>query len=136
MGSPPASDFSRIQQNIATEISSRASGASGHGTCAAVVRQAVEAATGQTMVRPSSTSAKDYGPSFQGIGFVTLPEGTSPQAGDVRIYDAIPGHPHGHVQVFTDNGWKSDFNQRDEFPGQSYRDQPEHQFTQYRYGGM
>ncbi|KAL9643921.1 hypothetical protein ABK040_013330 [Willaertia magna] len=88
------------------------------GYCARSVRQAIEAATGRSIQRVGS--AKDYGPSLINAGFRVV-NGQQPQIGDVAIFQSVPGHPHGHMQVYTANGWYSDFKQRDQFPGSAYR---------------
>jgi hypothetical protein len=95
--------------------------------CARSVRQAIESATGKSIQRVNS--AKDYGPSLVKAGF--KPVTGAPRPGDVAIYQAVPGHPHGHMQMYTKNGWVSDFKQRDQFPGSAYRSRNA-QYTLYR----
>ncbi len=62
-----------------------------------------------------------------------MPKGSDLRPGDVRIIQAIPGHPHGHMQMYTNDGWRSDFKQRDQWPGAAYRDrQDKPEFDTYR----
>jgi hypothetical protein len=88
------------------------------GNCARAVRTAIEAGTGVKLQRVQS--AKDYGNSLVKAGY--QPVSGQPRIGDVAIYQAIPNHPDGHMQIYTAKGWVSDFKQRDQYPGPSYRD--------------
>ncbi|KAF0974040.1 hypothetical protein FDP41_006650 [Naegleria fowleri] len=87
------------------------------GYCARAVRTAIEAATGKTIQR--TQSAKNYGPNLEKAGFRKV--SGPPRIGDVAIFNSVPGHPHGHIQVLTERGWVSDFKQRDQYPGPAYR---------------
>jgi len=83
---------------IASEIASRyGSVGTAGGRCARAVRESIEAATGLTLRR--TTSAKDYGASLLAAGFEEV-YGYA-ENGDVAIFQNIPGHPHGHIQVKT-----------------------------------
>jgi hypothetical protein len=93
-------------------------GQNSQGRCAEFVRKAVEAG-GVTLKR--TTSAKDYGPSLEKVGFKPTNDG-APKAGDVAIIQPIPGHQHGHATMFNGRNWISDFIQlHGYYPGDSYR---------------
>ncbi|EFC43810.1 predicted protein [Naegleria gruberi] len=87
------------------------------GHCARAVRESIEGALDISLQR--TESAKNYGPSLLAAGFQVV-SGPA-QDGDVAIFQAIPNHPHGHIQIKTPIGWVSDFKQRDQYPGPSYR---------------
>lgn len=90
------------------------------GRCAQFVREAVEAG-GVTLTR--HVSAKDYGSSLERIGFVAVSDALGVRAGDVAIIQPIPGHPHGHMVMFSGKIWISDFKQwRGLYPGKAYRE--------------
>lgn len=83
-----AKSVAQIRRDIAS-IAVRRSGPTSKGLCASYVREAINMAgvpTGRT------TSAKDYGPILQRAGFSAV---SNLAAGDVRIIQSIPGHPHG-----------------------------------------
>lgn len=88
--------------------------------CARYVREAIEA--GGIRVTLRVENAKDYGPSLERAGFVKLPDGAEPQAGDVAVIQS-PGdrNPRGHMAMFDGKDWISDYNQKGEFyPGRAY----------------
>jgi len=103
------------------------------GYCARAMNQAIKAATGKDT--SGIASAKNYGPNLikAGASRVTVTNGQY-QKGDIMIYPSIPGHPHGHAQIYSGNGvWVSDFKQRDVYPGSGYRN-AKTGGTVYRFG--
>ncbi|CAF1394396.1 unnamed protein product [Didymodactylos carnosus] len=109
----------------------RTAGSTSTGYCATAVRQAVESALNIRLDRVND--AKDYGPSLTSAGFEVVTDGVN-QSGDIRIIQPVSGHPSGHMEVYTSTGWKSDFVQRDEWPGPAYRNaDPKPSYTQYRH---
>ncbi|CAF0929706.1 unnamed protein product [Didymodactylos carnosus] len=114
---------------IAMEIEKLAESKS-TGRCAAVSREAIEQALGISI--PRTNSAKDYGPKLEAVGFREVTDGQN-RPGDVRVIQSIEGHPHGHMQIYTNKGWMSDFKQRDEWPGEAYRNAKPN-YKQYRLG--
>lgn len=81
------------------------------GHCAARVRESVDLASGKHIER--AASAKDYGPSYEKIGFKKVfsypdqkKEDYTPLLGDISI---IQYEPNGHICMFTPKGWISDF---------------------------
>lgn len=102
------------------------------GNCARAVRLAVEAGGVNTDLRPSSFSAKDYGPYLEKWGF--RPVNGSPERGDVRVMQNYPGgSPHGHMDMYNGERWVSDYMQNGLWPGPGYREhKPIYQI--YRWG--
>ena len=103
------------------------------GKCAQFTREAVEA--GGVKLQ-HHVSAKDYGSSLTGAGFMLAPTaGYLARAGDVGIVQPIKGHPHGHMAMYDGKHWISDFVQMHGlYPGQSYR-AAKPAFAIYRYPG-
>ncbi len=137
-----------VGDKIANDIQAHA-GSKSIGQCAKFVRQCIERVTGafsefciyisliykfagKDLQR--TEHAKNYGPSLQAAGFKPISKGTPLLPGDIRIIQPVAGHPSGHMQVYTNNGWFSDFKQRDQWPGPAYRQQKP-SFSTYRYEG-
>lgn len=102
------------------------------GYCAKAVRLVVEKVLDCKLDREES--AKDYGPSYEKIGFkkifdYPLNEKTSykPEIGDICI---IQYNPHGHICMFTGKKWVSDFIQIDQYGGKIRNQDPP--FSIYR----
>ena len=110
--------------------------------CAKYVRLALQAGGAELKHYPSS--AKDYGPTLNQIGFhemfywsgsVGQPVGPDkncrivnqsyeyvPKKGDVVVIQPYPsGDKHGHIAIHTGTEWISDFVQRDMWAGPGYR---------------
>lgn len=91
--------------------------------CGVYVRQAIEAGGIKIeRLRDAEQGAKDYGPNLERAGFIKLPDGAAPQAGDVVVIQS-PGdrNPKGHMAMFDGKDWISDYNQKGEFyPGGAY----------------
>ena len=106
----------------------------GHGQCAKLVREALEAAGADTTGHP--VDAKDWGPTLLNIGFTVVTDTPySPELGDVVVIEPPQADPvqAGHIAGFDGENWISDFVQREMWPGPAYRaEQPAHQF--YRFG--
>ncbi|MGD7150387.1 CHAP domain-containing protein [Ralstonia pseudosolanacearum] len=101
------------------------------GNCAKYVRKAVEWG-GITLRR--THYAKDYGRSLEEAGFQEV-QG-SPRKGDVVVIQPAPGHPAGHMAIYSGTTWVSDFTQNSGnqgfYPGPAYRSsQPP--YTIYRH---
>ena len=76
--------------------------------------------------------AKDNGSNLITVGFTEIGSNESLEYGDVRVIQSCEGHPHGHIQIWTDIGWVSDFKQTDMWPGPRYREHKPSYIT-YRY---
>lgn len=92
------------------------------GHCLRSVREAVQAGGGS----PGSTlSAKDFGPNLERAGFSSVADhrspGYNPQRGDVAVFQAVPGHPHGHIAMYNGERWVSDYRQDSFYANQAYR---------------
>ncbi len=92
------------------------------GACALYVRRAIAAGGVQLQ---QTRSAKDYGNSLLIAGFTALlSTQIMPEAGDVAVIQAIPGHNDGHMAMYNGSLWVSDFKQLNGYyPGDSYRTQ-------------
>ena len=123
-GDPQRSGFN-IPDAIAT-LNARAQDCSS-GKCATFVRIALQAGGINTSDRPASTvSAKNYGPYLLKKGFnLVNPNGYTPVAGDVAVFDGFSGHPNGHIEMYNGNQWISDFKQNYFTPGPAYRKPPD-----------
>lgn len=97
--------------------------------CATFVRESIDSALNIKLERQQS--AKDYGKSLLNAGFKQVNDAV--RIGDVRILQPYPGgNPNGHMQMYTTEGWVSDFMQRDEWAGPGYR-QHKPEYATYRY---
>lgn len=109
-------------ENILTKITqtviNRAHNVSQH-KCAEYVRIAIETGLGKTIQR--TNSAKDYGESLIKAGYTKLPAKTIIKIGDVLIFPGGVKNPHGHIQIYTKNGWISDYKQKSYYPNALYK---------------
>jgi len=101
--------------------------------CAEYVRSAWDFAFNKPM--PRTTSAKNYGPIYEGLGFKKV---FSYPAQEKALYESKIGdiciiqyEPHGHICVKTRKGWISDFAQIDMY-GSSIREKKP-PFSIYRW---
>lgn len=103
------------------------------GYCAQYVRKALEAGGLSTDGRPGS--ACDYDTWLQSVGFEVVPVSGvyNPQAGDIVVFEAIEGHRYGHIAMYNEEDWISDFVQRDMYGGTAYRNDPDAVYTILRY---
>lgn len=78
------------------------------GRCARAIRLAINAGGVATPNNPvSAAKYKDY---LLLLGFkVIAPEGYSPKVGDIAVFPAIAGNVHGHIEMYTGDGWQSDY---------------------------
>ena len=86
----------------------------GKGQCGTHVLDSL--AAGGLKIPRGKESAYMYKDVLLNNGWEVVTDG-SQQPGDVEIYDKVEGkHPHGHMQMWTGNGWYSDFGQNGEDP--------------------
>lgn len=86
--------------------------------CARSVRKALEAGGLDLSDRPSS--AYLYDTVLGKLGFKTitqskgdqLPQGYTPQKGDIVVIGKSKSHPHGHIAMYNGHQWISDFKQK------------------------
>lgn len=112
------------------------------GNCAKAIREAVETVLDVKVER--TLSAKDYGSSYEKVGFEKVFEFPKqdkseykPEIGDLAI---IQYEPHGHICIYCFGfnpdtgrpyiGWVSDFKQRDMYGGKIREKNP--QFNIFR----
>jgi uncharacterized Zn-binding protein involved in type VI secretion len=94
------------------------------GRCGTYVRQALQEGGIPWGNGPGGNPghAADFGPELQRHGFESVasgnlterggtPGGFGAQAGDVIVFDRVPGHSSGHVAMYDGNNWISDTNQ-------------------------
>lgn len=111
---PPSENMYSI--NNAVDFLNNNANESSTGYCARAVRQAIEAGGISTEGRPNS--ACDYDTWLPTIGFSTVDSSNyTPQVGDIVVFEAIEGHPHGHIALYNGQQWVSDFVQRDMYGG-------------------
>lgn len=92
------------------------------GHCARAVRLALENAGFDLSSHP--TYATNYGPTLIRLGFSEIPlEGYTPEKGDVRVWRPRPKQdpPAGHIDIYNGKNWVSDYIQRGNYPGNSYK---------------
>jgi hypothetical protein len=117
-------------------------GAVTKGKCAKAVRLAINAGGIATPNNP--VPAKDYKDYLLGLGFMPVAvNGYKPQAGDIAVFPGIPGNNYGHIEMYTGNGWQSDYVQpqkpRDGSYGKGFfanKDWVKHPFTIFRFGDL
>ena len=103
----------------------------GEGECAKYVRKAMEAGGLNTDDRPGH--AGDYGNWLLTHGWEEVTDG-SLKAGDVEVYQKTNKHQYGHLQMWSGEGWYSDFAQKDK-SGEAYANRDGGKRTRYRYVG-
>ncbi len=112
-----AIDVDRAVAHLDARAASRS-----QGHCLRSVREAIQAGGGNT---GSTLSAKDFGPNLERAGFSSVADhrsaGYAPQRGDVAVFGAVPGHPHGHVAMYDGDRWVSDYRQDGFYANSSYR---------------
>ena len=95
------------------------------GHCARAVREALEAGGLSTTGHP--TDACDYDSFLPLIGFHLVSKNNySPEKGDIIVLEAVEGHSHGHIAMYSGNKWISDFVQNDMWGGPAYRNKAEY----------
>ena len=104
-----------------------------HRKCAYFIRKALEAGGLSTAGHPES--ACDYDTFLPKLGFHQVDkQNYSPRMGDIIVLEAVPGHVHGHIAMFTGSKWISDFVQRDMWGGPAYRNKAKYTlFRKYKY---
>jgi len=93
------------------------------GKCATYVREAFGLAGITVHVLPTKPGeGRLYGPQYESAGFVAVAQGVvqtrdstadgySPEVGDVAIFQGNAAHGAGHVELYTQSGWVSDYKQ-------------------------
>lgn len=124
-----SSNGSSYNVNNAISYLTTNANASSSGYCAQAVRQALEAGGMLTDGRPGY--ACDYDTWLQSQGFsVVRSTGTyTPRAGDIVVFEALDGHPYGHIAMYNGQQWISDFVQSDMYGSSAYRNDPNTEYT-------
>ena len=97
------------------------------GSCARYVRLAIEAGGCPTFAEPPC--ACDYNLFLPDLGFHEVDaDGYVPQKGDIVVFDAVKGHPYGHICMYNGVQWVSDFKQRSMYSANAYRNSGTHTY--------
>lgn len=94
------------------------------GKCGIYVRYAIEQGLGlkKDQLCGMAPAAKDWLYKLGYLGFEALRfTGWEPQPGDIFVIPAAPGHPNGHISMYTGAQWISDYVQRDLWGAAIYR---------------
>ena len=90
------------------------------GLCARYIRLALEAGGCNTWGHP--LTAKGYGDFLLDLGFSPIAtKGYRVRKGDIVVFDAVKGHPFGHIAMWNGKQWISDFRQRGFYVANEYR---------------
>lgn len=90
------------------------------GLCAQYVRKALEVGGCCTWGHP--LSAKGYNEFLTALDFSKIPQnGYQPKEGDIVVFDAVKGHPYGHIAIWNGKQWVSDFLQKNFYVAHSYK---------------
>jgi hypothetical protein len=121
-GVTPAAGFDPVvaARTLAFSVSATQSG----GACAYSVRTNALIPGGLSSFSSSyPNAAADYGSYLTKAGFKTVSASNySRMIGDIVVFDRSDSHTFGHIEMYTDNGWISDFIQKTMYPwaGGSY----------------
>ena len=118
-----ADTFDKMKQ-IASE--NRANGKPfGNGLCARGVRAGLEAG-GFDIPPKDYEHAENFGKLAEKNGFEKIFDQNTKyyleKPGDIAVMQPLQNKDHGHVAMNTDQGWYSDFEQKDKFGSNGYRD--------------
>lgn len=110
----------KVDMKKALEYLTNHANDSSGGYCARNVMNALQAG-GYWGTRVGSAHQLNDG-YLQGAGFNRVSKvDYQPQAGDIIVIEAIPGHQHGHTAMYNGKDWVSDFVQKDMFGGRDFR---------------
>jgi hypothetical protein len=70
---------------------------------------------------------------FKSMGSIMTSKAVQREDGDVAVWSSVPDHDHGHVQVYFDGTWYSDFRQEKLSPWQHLQGSS---VSIYRYQGQ
>ena len=99
------------------------------GLCARYIRLALDAGGCSTWMHPFT--AKDYDDYLQALDFTLLDrQNYRRKKGDIVVFNAVKGHPHGHIAMWNGRQWVSDFRQRSFYVANAYI--TSHDYKYYR----
>lgn len=78
--------------------------------CALYVRRSIEAGGCPTFFFPGA--AANYVDFLPKLGFKEIESGEKRQPGDIVVFEAVKGHPFGHIAIWDGSHWISDFHQK------------------------
>jgi hypothetical protein len=121
------------KSDVCEQIIAKA-GTQSKGLSGKYVRAAIQRAQKVPEVPTGIASAKDYGPwlTHKDRGYKSTNDTyTKAINGDVAVYDSIGvWYTDGHIAVYCDNAWYSDFKQNNFYP---YKDGSKPTYTIYRH---
>jgi outer membrane protein assembly factor BamB len=126
MGSPES-----IRRAIGQTAATNALSQTVHKDAKFAIR-AIRSVLGSFPDRDHALRAGDLGPSLLEAGFVEASFYVRREAGDVVIWGATADHPHGHIQIYFEGRWYSDYAQDRFIP---WRRRHGSRATYYRYRG-
>lgn len=86
--------------------------------CGYAVRQAINAGGCPTFGYPGA--ACDYMDFLPGLGFTEISKSDKLTVGDIVVFEAVNGHPHGHMAIWNGLQWISDFRQESIIVNRAY----------------
>jgi hypothetical protein len=78
----------------------------------AFVARAVRSALGEGSFDREGAQSFKFGPLLEQAGFARLNGFERREDGDVAVWGSVPRHPAGHVQIFFEGHWFSDYAQQ------------------------
>lgn len=87
--------------------------------CALYVRESLEAGGCPTFLYPRA--ACHYVDFLVGLGFEEVAKEAPHQLGDIVVFEAVSGHPYGHIAIWDGTHWISDFHQKNIIVNKAYR---------------
>ena len=89
------------------------------GLCARYIRLALDAGGCSTWAHPFT--AKDYDDYLQALDFTQVDKKKyKRKKGDIVVFNAVKGHPYGHIAMWNGRQWISDFRQRSFYVANAY----------------
>ena len=113
--------------NKATTFITKNANARSKSLCARYVRLALEAGGCKTWGYP--LTAKGYSDFLLDLDFsVVEKKGYQKRKGDIVVFNAVKGHPFGHIAMWNGKQWVSDFRQRSFYVAKGYIDSKDFQY--------
>ena len=124
-----ASDIRKaIAANIVAAVGDRVASSDNAVTISTIVREAIEKTGNKFLFKLNIP--KEFGSILMNIGFFVV--SGEPQEGDIGVWSETSSHPNGHVQIFADGAWYSDFKQESRSPW-SEEESEEAVFSLFRF---
>lgn len=105
--------------DFAAEYATKHANTKSKGLCGYYVRLSIEAGGCPTFFFPRSAS--EYVSFLPDLGFTKIDASQKRFKGDIVVFNAVEGHPFGHIAIWNGKQWISDFKQRGIIVNQAYR---------------